>query len=87
MIEAEAGEAVMTRGAVTMFRPLLSMMNQMGGGTSFNVPNGLVTLPDNPIRNNPSEEQTPIIMKTYVVERELTTSQEKQARLKNLSTL
>jgi hypothetical protein len=26
-------------------------------------------------------------MKTYVVERELTTSQEKQARLKNLSTL
>jgi len=36
IIEAEAGEAIMTRGAVTMFAPLLSAMNQMGGGTSFN---------------------------------------------------
>ena len=35
LIEAEDGEAVMTRGAVTMFAPLLSAMNQMGGGTSF----------------------------------------------------
>jgi len=87
MIEAEQGEAVMTRGAVTMFRPLLSMMNQMGGGTSFNSPNGLVTLPDNPIVQNPSQEQTPVIIKTYVVENELTTSQQKQARLKELSTL
>jgi hypothetical protein len=36
LIEAEKGEAIMTRGAVTMFAPMLSMMNQMGGGTSFN---------------------------------------------------
>ena len=36
---------------------------------------------------NPSSEQSPIIMKTYVVERDLTTLQEKQARLKDLSTL
>jgi hypothetical protein len=76
----------MTSGAVTMFAPLLSMMNQMGGGTSFS--SGLnTTLPDNPNRNNPAMEQQPVIMKTYVVESELTSSQQKQARLKDLSTL
>lgn len=80
------GEAVMTSGAVTMFAPLLSMMNQMGGGTSFN--SGLNNaLPDNPNRANPAMEQQPLIMKTYVVENELTSSQQRQARLKDLSTL
>ncbi len=78
------GEAVMTAGAVTMFAPMLSMMNQMGGGTSFSnqVTN---TLPDKAVVSNPSQE--PVIMKTYVVESELTSSQQRQARLKNLSTL
>jgi hypothetical protein len=80
------GEAVLTSGAVTMFAPLLSMMNQMGGGTSFSSDLSVASS-DNPIRNNPAQEQTPVIMKTYVVERELTSSQEKQARLKDLSTL
>jgi len=80
------GEAVMTSGAVTMFAPLLSMMNQMGGGTSFSS-NLNTTLPDNPNRTNPSMEQQPLIMKTYVVENELTSSQQRQARLKDLSTL
>jgi hypothetical protein len=80
------GEAVMTSGAVTMFAPLLSMMNQMGGGASFSSDISVASA-DNPIRNNPSQEQTPVIMKTYVVESELTTSQQKQARLKELSTL
>lgn len=86
MIEAEAGEAIMTRGAVTMFAPMLSMMNQMGGGTSFNK-NAMVTLPDNPLVTNPAQEQNPLIMKTYVVENELTSMQQRQARLKDLSTL
>jgi len=86
MIEAEAGEAIMTRGAVTMFSPMLSMMNQMGGGTSFNK-NAMVTLPDNPLVTNPAQEQNPVIMKTYVVENELTSMQQRQARLKDLSTL
>ena len=80
------GEAVMTSGAVTMFAPLLSMMNQMGGGASFSSDISVASA-DNPVRNNPSQEQTPVIMKTYVVESELTTSQQKQARLKELSTL
>ena len=80
------GEAVMTSGAVTMFAPLLSMMNQMGGGTSFSSDLSVAS-PDNPIRNNPAQEQSPIIMKTYVVESELTSAQQKQGRLKELSTL
>jgi hypothetical protein len=86
MIEAEQGEAIMTRGAVTMFAPLLSMMNQAGGGTSFNS-NLMTTRQDNPIVSNPTQEQAPLIVKTYVVSQELTTEAQRQARLKNLSTI
>ena len=85
LIEAEGGEAVMTRGAVTMFAPMLSAMNQMGGGTSFG--NQLFTRPDAPNVTQPQQEQTPMIMKTYVVSNELTSESEKLARLKDLSTL
>ena len=86
LINAEGGEAVMTRGAVTMFAPLLSAMNQMGGGTAFNS-NLNQGLPDAPAVNNPALNQQPMVMKTYVVSNELTTEAERQARLKDLSTL
>lgn len=87
LIEAEGGEAVMTRGAVTMFAPLLSAMNQMGGGTAFNLAGVNGIRPDAPITNNPSIQQAPPIIKTYVVSNELTSEAEKLARLKDLSTL
>ena len=85
MIEAEAGEAIMTRGAVTAFTPLLSMMNQMGGGTSFT--QGAVGQSgyDNPKIETPISQ--PQIIKTYVVSSEMTSEQERQARLKDLSTI
>ena len=85
IINAEGGEAVMTKGAVTAFRPLLSMLNQMGGGTAFG--GGVVGQGpyDNPETADKSME--PQIIKTYIVERDLTSSQERQARLKSLSTL
>lgn len=86
LIEAEKGEAIMTRGAVTQFAPLLSLMNQAGGGASFNS-NLMTTRQDNPILNNPAQEQAPLIVKTYVVSQELTTEAHRQARLKNLSTI
>jgi hypothetical protein len=86
LIEAEKGEAIMTRGAVTAFGPLLSLMNQAGGGTSFNS-NIMTTRQDNPILSNPIQEQSPLIVKTYVVSQELTTEAHRQARLKNLSTI
>ena len=81
----EGGEAVMTKNSVAMFGPLLSMMNQAGGGVAFSR-GAIGQAPfDNPHTvNNPSEPQ---IIKTYVVESELTTNQQKQARLKSLSTL
>lgn len=84
-VNAQGGEAVMTRGAVTSFGPLLSMLNQMGGGTSF--VKGAIgqAYSDNPQLKQPSQEQP--IFKTYVVENELTTIQHKNARLKDLSTL
>ena len=86
MINAEGGEAVMTRGAVTMFKPLLSMMNQAGGGTSFTSDAvGGGARPDAPATREISMEQP--IIKTYVVENDLTSMQHKQARLKSLSTL
>ena len=87
MINAEGGEAVMTRGAVTMFAPLLSALNEAGGGTSFSSGATGGSRPDNAARNNPAAAQEPMIMKTYVVSNELTTEAEKQARLKDLSTL
>jgi hypothetical protein len=85
MIEAEAGEAIMTRGAVTAFTPLLSMMNQMGGGTSFT--QGAVGQSgyDSPKIETPISQ--PQIIKTYVVSSEMTSEQERQARLKDLSTI
>ena len=86
LIEAEKGEAIMTRGAVTMFAPLLSMMNQAGGGTSFSR-SAMTTSFDAPVTAKPSQEQSPIIVKSYVVSGELTSEQQKQARLKDLSTL
>ena len=86
LIEAERGEAIMTRGAVASFGPLLSLMNQAGGGTSFNS-NLTTTRQDNPIISNPTQEQSPLIVKTYVVSQELTTEAQRQARLKNLSTI
>ena len=81
-IVAEGGEAIMTRGAVTMFAPLLSQLNQLGGGTSFkqNIATGQAF-------NDAPAKPEEVIMKTYVVSQELTTQAEKSARLKNLSTL
>jgi|694.fasta_scaffold59630_4 hypothetical protein len=86
LIEAEKGEAVLTRGAVSMFGPMLSMMNQAGGGVSFNS-NLMTTRQDNPILSNPSQDQAPIVVKTYVVEKDMVSQINKQARLKDLSTL
>jgi hypothetical protein len=85
-INAEGGEAVMTRGAVTAFAPLLSMLNVAGGGTSFSqgaVGQAGFDYPSTD-RQQTSAQQ---ITKTYVVEQELTSMQQRQARLKDLSTI
>jgi len=87
MIEAEGGEAIMTLGAVTMFGPLLSALNQAGGGTSFSTGAMGGPRPDAASTSQPAQDKSPVIMKTYVVSNELTTEAEKQARLKDLSTL
>lgn len=83
------GEAVMTAGAVTAFAPLLSTLNQMGGGTSFSKGAAGMAFYDNPKSSYPSDfVQSPVqVIKTYVVEGELTSQQQKQARLKDLSTI
>jgi hypothetical protein len=85
MIEAEGGEAIMTRGAVTMFNPLLSMMNQMGGGVAFSKGATGQASYDSP--NTTQVLSQPQIIKTYVVSSEMTNEQQRQARLKDLSTL
>lgn len=86
LIEAEQGEAIMTRGAVSLFGPMLSMMNQMGGGVAFNSETSVTSF-DNPTVANPAADKSPQIIKSYVVEQELTNSQEQAERLKDLSTL
>ena len=85
MINAEGGEAIMSRGAVTMFGPLLSKMNQAGGGTSFNLGLNGQAKSDYPKKSLPVTESQ--IIKTYVVEQDLTSAQHRHARLKDLSTL
>jgi hypothetical protein len=87
LINAEGGEAVMTRGAVTMFAPMLSMMNQMGGGTAFTTGVSGQANYDQPKSTQNQGSLNTTIMKTYVVSSEMTSDQEKQARLKDLSTL
>ena len=86
MIEAEQGEAIMTRGAVTMFQPLLSQLNQLGGGTAFSANAMGMARQDRPKYNNPQNTQVPII-KTYVVASEMQSMAHKQSRLKDLSTI
>jgi hypothetical protein len=86
-IMAEGGEAVMTRGSVTMFGPLLSAMNQMGGGRAFNPSVYGAANFDNPRLSTPSAESAPMVLKTYVVSSDMTSEQHKQSRLKDLSTL
>ena len=85
MINAEGGEAVMTRGAVTMFAPLLSALNVAGGGTSFS--KGAVGQANSDAPKSGGTTIQPQIVKTYVVSSDLTTEAQKQARLKDLSTL
>lgn len=84
MVNAEGGEAIMTRGAVTQFAPLLSLMNQAGGGVSFS--SGVAGQAGNDLPKPAGTIDQPII-KTYVVSSELTSQAEKQAKLKDLSTL
>ncbi len=86
IIEAEKGEAIMTRGAVATFGPLLSLMNQAGGGVAFNS-NLMTTRQDAPAVALPAQDQNTPIFKTYVVSQELTTEAQRQARLKNLSVI
>jgi hypothetical protein len=85
LINAEGGEAVMTRGAVTMFRPLLSALNMAGGGTSFTQGAVGQAKYDAPKSTSPNMDNP--IFKTYVVESELSTMQHRNARLKELSTI
>ena len=85
MINAEGGEAVMTRGAVTAFGPLLSQLNQLGGGTSFGSMSSLGQAKHDAPKTTQNTDGSYI--KTYVVESELTSMQQRQARLKDLSTL
>lgn len=76
------GEFVMNGASTAMFLPMLEMLNNAGRQTS--VPSLKTTLGDNPEQ---TKDNSQMIVKTYVVENELTSMQQKNARLKNLSTL
>jgi len=80
------GESVINARSTSMFGPMLSMINQMGGGVGFNSESGIVAY-DNPTVSSPASDKAPQIIKSYVVEQELTNSQEQAERLKDLSTL
>jgi hypothetical protein len=77
------GESVINASSTTMFAPLLSAINMAGGGTAFKIPQSAASF-DKPVDNSKAQQ---MIIKSYVVESDLTTAQHKQARLKDLSTL
>jgi hypothetical protein len=60
-------------------------MNQMGGGRSFGAGQNQGATYDQP--QTVATLSSPMVVKTYVVSNELTSEQEKQAKLKSLSTL
>ena len=62
VLELEGGEAVMSKGATSMFRPQLSAMNQAGGGVAFQsggvIPSGINT-------NIPTQQAPTVIPVLY----------------------
>lgn len=52
IMEAEGGEAILTRKATSMFRPMLSAMNQAGGGRKFET-GGMIGAPASVMAGDP----------------------------------
>jgi hypothetical protein len=71
------GESIINADSTSMFMPLLSAINQVGGGRAFKAdvltPVGTVTTPSQPI------------IKTYVTESDMTSSQKSARRRDNFS--
>jgi hypothetical protein len=84
MVNAEGGEAIINRRSSSMFAPMLSLMNQAGGGVGFS---SLAMGQAGYDAAKPTNASDAPIFKTYVVSSELTSHVEKQAKLKDLSTL
>ena len=72
------GESVINANSTSMFGPLLSAINEMGGGKAFKsesyVPSGKAT-----------QETAQPIIKTYVVDSEMTNAQKKSGRIDRLT--
>lgn len=84
MVNAEGGEAIINRRSSAMFAPMLSLMNQAGGGVGFS---SLAMGQSGYDAPKPTNSNDAPIFKTYVVSTELTSHVERQAKLKDLSTL
>jgi hypothetical protein len=63
------------------------MLNQAGGGTAFSQGAVGAARFDNPRVTTTEASNQPMVIKTYVVSNDMTSEQQKQARLKDLSTL
>ena len=75
--EFEGGEAVITANAVRLFEPLLSAINQIGGGVSFSNE----TLDT----GTPQPEQQQQLTRAFVVESDITETQERLSIIKERS--
>jgi len=64
-----AGESIINSRSKSMFRPLLSTLNELGGGKRFDASGAMDT-------TRPSGENSTPIIKTYVVANDVTTEQE-----------
>jgi len=85
------GESIINAKSTNMFRPLLSAINQYGGGTSFN--NGGIissqtrTSPETNLLNQLSNMSSNTPIKTYVVSTDVSSSQSLDRQIKSRSVI
>lgn len=80
-IKASNGESIINARSTSIFAPLLSAINEIGGGKAFVaeslVPSGNVSV---------NQQQVPIV-KAYVVDSEITQTQKRSSKINRLTTL
>jgi hypothetical protein len=74
------GESIINANSTSMFAPLLSAINEIGGGKAFRA-EGSVS------QGIPQQSTMNTVVKAYVVDSEITTAQKKSGKINSLSTL
>lgn len=90
-VKVSNGESIINARSTSMFKPLLSAINQYGGGSSFNS-GGIIssqtrTSPETNLLNQISNMSTQTPLKTYVVSSDVSSSQSLDRQIKSRSVI